>query len=199
GIHANDMAVDRQGRAYASHMGFHWFEGEELRPTGLILRHPNGRLEQVGSGLEFPNGVAISADGRKLFVSESFGSPQTRLTAFDIDADGGLSNQRVVHEFGPPETHVVDGICTDVEDGVWVSLCLQGEYQRVLPDGTVTDTISIPPQGGNYVVDSVLGGPDGRTLYMLIADADVERINAGFKTTARVEAVEVDIPGVALD
>jgi sugar lactone lactonase YvrE len=140
----------------------------------------------------------ISADQRTLYVSESFGSPQTRLTAFDIVADGALTNRRTIHEFGPPATHVVDGICVDVEDGVWVSLCLQGEYQRILPDGTVTDTIAVPRDGGNYAVDCALGGPHGRTLYMLVADADIERINAGFLTTARVEALEVAVPGVPL-
>jgi sugar lactone lactonase YvrE len=199
GVHPNDMAVDHEGRVYASHFGFNWFDGEALKPTGLIVRHPDGRQELAGSGLEFPNGVAISQDRTTLYVSESFGSPNTRLTAFDVGTGGTLANQRTIHEFGPPETHVVDGICIDVEDGVWVSLCLRGEYHRVLPDGTVTDVIAIPPEGGNYVVDSALGGPDMRTLYMLVADATVERIADGFDTTARIDAIDVDVPGVRLE
>lgn len=197
-IHANDMAVSKTGVAYISHFGFDWFKGEKQKPSGLVVRHPDGRVELSGQGLEFPNGVAVSADGKTLFVSESFGNPLTRLTAFEIKPDGSLGAQRVVKEFGPPDTHVVDGICIDVEDGVWVSLCSLGEYQRVLPDGTVTDVIRIPKEGGNYVVDSALGGPDGKTLYMLIADATVETINAGFQTTARIDAIAVDVAGVPL-
>ncbi|MDX8152705.1 SMP-30/gluconolactonase/LRE family protein [Patulibacter brassicae] len=195
GIHPNDMAVDAEGRAYISHFGFDWFAGEELRETGLIVREPDGRVALQGGGLGFPNGVVLSPDGRRLYVSESFSSPVTRLSVFDVGPDGALGERRTVREFGPPDTHVVDGICVDAQEGVWVSLCLQGEFRRVLPDGTVTDVIAIPPEGGDYVVDSVLGGPDGTTLFLLIADATVERINAGFQTTARVDAVEVAVPG----
>lgn len=99
----------------------------------------------------------------------------------------------IIASFGPPETHVVDGICIDKEDGVWVSFCILGEYRRILPNGECTDIIRIPKEGGNYVVDSTLGGAEGRTLYMLIADATVETINAGFQTTARIDAIEVDV------
>jgi hypothetical protein len=46
-----------------------------------------------------------------LIISESFGG---RLTAFDIGADGGLSNRRVwADNLGP------DGICLDADGAVW--------------------------------------------------------------------------------
>ena len=195
GFHPNDMAVDGEGRAYITHFGYDWFNGDEPRPTGVIIRHPDGRQELAGGGLQFPNGVAISPDGKRLYVAESFATPNTRLTAFDIVEGGGLARQRTITQFGPAGTHIADGICVDLEDGVWVAVCQQGEFRRVLPDGTVTDTVRIPAAEGNYVVDSALGGPDGRTLFMLIADATVERIRDNFQTTARVEAVRVDIPG----
>ena len=74
-------AVDAEGRAYISHFGFDWFAGEELRETGLIVREPDGRVALQGGGLGFPNGVVLSPDGRRLYVSESFSSPVTRLSA----------------------------------------------------------------------------------------------------------------------
>jgi sugar lactone lactonase YvrE len=138
----------------------------------------------------------ITHFGYDLFVNEA---PRKTGVIVRHPGDGTLANQRVIREFGPTKTHVVDGICVDVEDGVWISACYQGQYHRVLPDGTITDTITIPPDGGNYVVDSALGGPDMRTLFMLIADADPDRINDDFATTARIETVEVDVPGLALD
>ncbi len=68
-------------------------------------------MREVASGIEFPNGMAVTPDNRTLIISESFAA---RLTAFDIDADGGLSNRRVFAEgIGP------DGICPDAEGAVW--------------------------------------------------------------------------------
>jgi hypothetical protein len=59
----------------------------------------------VAGDIQFPNGMVIAPDGRTLIISESFAG---RLTAFDIDADGGLSGRRLFAEgLGP------DGICTD--------------------------------------------------------------------------------------
>lgn len=94
-IHANDMAVHpKTGIAYISHFGYDWFSGEKPRPTGLVVRFPDGRVEISGEGLEFPNGLAVSADGETLFVSESFGTPETRLTAFPILPSGLLGPSR---------------------------------------------------------------------------------------------------------
>lgn len=74
--------------------------------TGLgIPESPrwHGRLRQVADEIQFPNGMVITPDNRTLIASESFAG---RLTAFDIGADGGLSNRRVFADgLGP------DGIC----------------------------------------------------------------------------------------
>src|SRR5258706_595821 len=63
-------------------------------------------------GVAFPNGMAITPDGSTLIVAESFAS---RLSAWDIAADGSLSNRRVwaTVEDG------ADGICIDAEGAVW--------------------------------------------------------------------------------
>ena len=197
-IHPNDMAVGREGRAYISQFGYDLFAGDEPTGAPLLLRHPDGRVEECGRDLIFANGVVLSADGRTLITAESFGAPATKLTAFDVAADGTLSRQRIYAEFGHPDTERIDGICIDVEGGVWVSMCLHGEFRRVVEGGTVTDVVAIPREGGNYVVDSVLGGPDMRTLYMLVADTDVERLANDFDSVARVEAIEVEVPGVSI-
>ena len=55
--------------------------------------------------------MVVTPDNSTLIVSESFAG---RLTAFDIDADGSLSNRRVWAEgIGP------DGICLDAEGAIW--------------------------------------------------------------------------------
>ena len=47
--------------------------------------------ERVAEDLEFPNGTVITPDGKTLIVGESWGA---RLTAFDLQPDGSLSNRR---------------------------------------------------------------------------------------------------------
>src|SRR5450755_3051512 len=87
--------------------------GAPPKPGYIKLVTPDGQLRQVADDLQFPNGMVITPDGRTLIISESFAG---RLTAFDIDGDGGLSGRRVFAEgLGP------DGICIDAEGAVWVS------------------------------------------------------------------------------
>ena len=87
----NDMVVDRQGRAYVGNFGFDMFAGAPMAPAKLALVHPSGFMRDVASGLEFPNGMVITPDGKTLIVAESAGR---RLTGFNIESDGSLSNKR---------------------------------------------------------------------------------------------------------
>jgi sugar lactone lactonase YvrE len=57
--------------------------------------------------------------------------------------------------------------------------------------GRITDRVSL---NNRRAVACNLGGVDGRTLFMVTADTDVERL-AGGDSTARVEVLEVDVPG----
>lgn len=51
----------------------------------------------VADDLAFPDGMAITKDGETLIVAKSHGQ---RLTAYDIDRDGDLGNQRVWADTG---------------------------------------------------------------------------------------------------
>jgi sugar lactone lactonase YvrE len=191
-FHTNDMAVDRQGRAYVTQFGYDLFGGAAPMPCGLVVVQPDGTAVVSGEGLIFPNGVAISADGGTLVVAESFGY---RLSAFDLrSADGLLGRKRIFADFGDPNVDVVDGICMDAAGGVWVGCPFAGEFRRVVEGGRVTDRI-VPEVGGRYCVACALGGEDLRTLYLLVADTDVERLGKGWDSTASVQAVRVEVPG----
>src|SRR4051812_31970625 len=88
----NDMVVDAQGRAYVGNFGFDFSAGGEFKPTCLALVTPDGKVQKVADEMLFPNGMAITPDGRTLIAAESYG---LRLTAFDIAADGSLSGRRL--------------------------------------------------------------------------------------------------------
>ena len=93
--------------------------------------------------------MVITPDDRTLIISESFAG---RLTAFDIDADGELSNRRVFAEgLGP------DGICLDAEGAVWAGT---GGFSvaRVAPGGEVLQRVELP-RSGPVRVDARRSGP----------------------------------------
>jgi sugar lactone lactonase YvrE len=152
----NEIVVDGRGNIYVDCVGFR-FGHEEFSPGILALVTPDGSARQVADGIAFPNGMVVTPDNSTLIVSESFAG---RLTAFDIAADGSLSNRRVWAEgIGP------DGICIDAEGAVWTgsgaNACL-----RVREGGDVLQRIELD----RSPFACMLGGPDRRTLFIMAAE-----------------------------
>jgi sugar lactone lactonase YvrE len=96
----NDIVVDGRGNAYIGNTGFD-FPGGEFAPGILALVTPDGSVRQVADGVALPNGIVVTPDNSTLILAESYGN---RLTAFDIAADGTLSNQRVWADLGRPSS-----------------------------------------------------------------------------------------------
>src|SRR3989454_8004492 len=99
----NDIVVDGRGNAYVGNIGFD-FPGGEFAPGLLALVTPDGSARQVADGVAFPNGLVVTPDNSTLIVAESYGK---KLTAFDIAADGSLSNRR---GGGRPHRGAPDGL-----------------------------------------------------------------------------------------
>ena len=104
--------VDGRGNIYVTSIRFEFLAGKPPQSGIIALVTPDGKARQVAGDLAFPNGMVITPDNATLIVSESFAG---RLSAFDIAADGSLSNRRVWAEGLAP-----DGICLDAEGAVWV-------------------------------------------------------------------------------
>ena len=134
-------------------------------------------MRVVATGLALPNGLALLPDGSTLVVSETNGS---RLLAFPAEPDGSLGAPSVFADLGA-ERHP-DGLCVDVEGGVWVGCYDSGEFLRVVAGGTVTHRVAID---GGWSIAPALGGVDGRTLYMVIDDTTHEGLVNG-----RVDGVD---------
>ncbi len=179
----NDMVVDDRGRAYIGNMGYDLFGGGEARPGEITLVEPDGRFRHVAAQLDFPNGMAISADGATLYVAESFGH---RVSAFERAQDGSLGARRVLAEL--PEL-IPDGICLDREGGLWVAGAMGGAFVRLAADGTVSARIDVAPRAA---IACQLGGADGRTLFCLTYDGGIEELSQG-KPGARIEVARVDV------
>jgi sugar lactone lactonase YvrE len=179
----NDIVVDGRGNAYVGNIGFD-FPGGEVAPGILAVVAPDGSARQVADGVMFPNGVAVTPDDSTLILAESYAS---RLTAFDIDADGGLSNRRVWADLdgGAP-----DGICLDAEGAVWYGDVPNRRCVRVREGGEVLQTIEL--DRGCFAC--MLGGADGRTLFMVTREWGGPEAMAAGERTGQIVTAEAPAP-----
>ena len=189
--HANEIVVDERGNAYINGADFDFVGGGAPEPGYIKLLTQAGELRQVADDIQFPNGMVITPDNRTLIISESFAG---RLTAFDIDPDGGLSGRRVFAEgLGP------DGITMDAEGAVWTGSGGFG-VARVAEGGDVLQRVGLPEGRAPFAV--MLGGPDRRTLFILTAEwhladgapANLDRLTNGPRT-GEILTLPVEVPG----
>jgi sugar lactone lactonase YvrE len=154
----NEIVVDGRGTIYING-GTDFYPDEGVAPGFIAAITPDGTVRQVADNIAFPNGMCVTEDNSTLIIAESFA---TRLTAFDITPDGGLDNRRTFADVP------ADGICMDAEGAVWTPSWLDNEpcCIRVADGGEVLDRIPLDQSG----FACALGGPDGRTLFMLTAD-----------------------------
>jgi sugar lactone lactonase YvrE len=152
----NEIVVDGRGNIYLNNIGFDFPNGQ-VGPGIVALVTRSGAVRQVADGVMFPNGMAVTPDNTTLILAESYAN---RLTAFDIAADGGLSNRRVWADLdgGYP-----DGICLDAEGAVWYADVPNQRCVRVREGGEVLQTVDLD-RGG---FACMLGGVDTPTLFMI--------------------------------
>jgi sugar lactone lactonase YvrE len=177
----NEIVVDAQGKAYVNSVGFDLMGGEQPKPGFIAVVSPDGDARQVADGLQFPNGMVITPDGGTLIVAESY---EGKLTAFDLDDDGGLSNRRVWADLGEGG----DGICIDADGAVW-----SPKFQscvRVAEGGEVLEEIELD----QFCFACMLGGDDGLTLFMNVADWNGPEGMFNEPYTGRVLSVDAPAP-----
>ncbi|MGD0192775.1 MAG: SMP-30/gluconolactonase/LRE family protein [Rhizomicrobium sp.] len=196
--HCNDMVVDAKGRAYVGNFGFDLDADIEARGTeSVIASHPTAKLACVlpdGSAhvavtdMHFPNGSVITPDGKTLIVGETLAG---RLSAFSINADGSLVNAGVWATTWP---RVPDGICLDAEGAIWIASPLTPECVRIKQGGEIQEIINT----GDPCYACMLGGADGKTLFMLTAKTSIGHVAAqspqGRVLTATVDVAHAGLP-----
>ena len=180
----NEIVVDGRGNAYLNNIGFD-FPGGEFATGIIALVTPDGSTRQVADGVAFPNGMVVTPDNATLILAESYGK---RLTAFDIAADGGLSNRRVWADLGDGAP---DGICLDAENAIWYGDVPNKRCVRVREGGEVLQTIDL--DRGCFAC--ALGGADKRTLFLVATEWSGTTSMAGGARTGQVLVVEAPAPG----
>lgn len=179
---SNDMVVLPSGRAYVGNIGFDFDHGEAPAATMLLLVEADGTVRNVADGLSCPNGMVVTPDGKVLIVAESLAS---RLTAFDIAADGGLCNRRV---FADLPGHVPDGICLDAEGQVWCASPFTRSAVRVRRSGDITARVDVDAG----VFACMLGGADGLDLFLCCSSSHA-RHETVHLMTGRIDVARVDV------
>ena len=129
----------------------------------------------------------ITEDGGTLIIAESFGG---RLTAFDRQGDGTLTNRRV---WATTKGVAPDGICL-CADGIGLGGQRPApECVRVAEGGEVHERVD----DVQNCYACMLGGDDRRTLYMITAvDSDAAKARA--TRNGAIEKVRTTVPGAGL-
>jgi gluconolactonase len=139
-----------------------------------VYRYKNGKLTAVITDLSRPNGLALSRDGRTLYVANSANPPA--LYKYDVKADGSVANRQVFFDFSKePGAGTPDGMKLDSLGNIWS--CGPGGFYIFSPDGKLIGKIDLPEVTSNLA----WGGKDGRTAYITAATS--------------VYKLEVKIPG----
>jgi sugar lactone lactonase YvrE len=200
GGHLNDLVVDQAGHVFVGDFGFDLMAGGDAATASLKRIDPDGTVTVVAEDLHFPNGAVITPDESTLIVGETLGN---RYTAFDLAADGALTNRRVWAELGPLPVGVTteevlgqlvtapDGCTLDADGHIWAADAVGARVVRIAPGGAIVDVVAAPD--GMGVFACALGGPDGRTLLMCCAPDFYEHNRAPVREAALL-ATEVEVP-----
>ena len=154
----NDLTADSRGGAYFT-MG------------GLFYASPNGVVTRYGEGLA-TNGVVLSADEKTLYVTNgAFGGPSGTIAAFDVQADGSLTNQR---EFVRLPAGGGDGLTIDAQNNLYITA--GPNVFVVAPDGKLLGSIPAP----YGLITAAFAGKDKKTLYAVVSLSDPTRLQHAF-------------------
>ena len=131
----------------------------------------------------FPNGSVITDGGHTLIVAESFGQ---RLSAYAISPTARSATAGSGPTCAPTSPTASASTPTA---RIWVADPVNGGVMRVIEGAGPVDWIST----GRGAFACVLGGSDGRTLYICTADSSDPAKTVGLRT-GRIEATRVDVP-----
>lgn len=172
---ANDLIFDKDGNVYFSDP---WRTSAE-NPTGGFYRYTvAGELQQIDTGLAFPNGVALTHDGQYVILAETY---RNRLLRYRIDTDGTVGPREVWAETSLPPGG--DGMAFAEDGNLYVAHHGAGSVDIFDPNGTQVGSISVP---GAQVTNCAFGGPHRKTL--VITEC----------ATGSLYSIELDVAGQPL-
>lgn len=173
----NDICTDAEGRIFFTDPRYGDRTDMELDVEGVYRIDLDGRVTRIlgQPALDRPNGLAVTQDGRRLYVIDSCPTPggNRKVWSYDLDAEGNSSEGRVVYDFAPGRGG--DGMRLDVEGNLYVAAGIMAPRGSYETDDVPPGVYVITPQGEllgripiheDRVTNLAFGGADGRTLYI---------------------------------
>jgi gluconolactonase len=150
----NDLAIRKEGDVYFTDPAFgNQQDTRELDFFGVYRISRKGELEVVAKPKGRPNGIALSPDGRTLYVTNS---DEKNVRAYDLDKSGAASNERALIS---GIEGVPDGICVDEKGNLYVAA---NQILVYSPDGKPLGMIPTEETPSNCT----FGDPDLGSLYI---------------------------------
>ena len=164
----NDIVVSKTGHIYFTDPAFGGqADHRELDFYGVYHILPKGGIKLVAKPAGRPNGIALSPNGRILYVVNS---DERNVRAYDIDKNGEPSNERVLIAKVPG---VPGGVRTDEKGNLYVA----GKGLFIYsPDGKPLHSLELRYPASNCGFGEV----DGRTLF-ITAGSEIHRARLDVK------------------
>ena len=189
----NDIVCRSDGSIYITNpSGRVPEEEQEIEWPGTLHRiATDGTVDLLAHDIDFPNGIAFSPDETVLYVSntrklgerpDQYWDGEVKqnqfIQAYDVAADGSLSNSRMFGSMASAEDGVPDGMKVDAEGRVYCTG--SGGVWVFAPNGDHVGIIRVPEIPANCA----FGGPDFRTML--------------FTARTSVYSLRMTTPGAAL-
>lgn len=141
----NDLITDTLGNIYFS---------DSIRHEGKIGYIGAEGIEKIiASGLDYPNGLALSLDEKILYVAESY---KNRIIAIDLpfaheSAFENFGKSEILWEINLPKhssgnsiKNLPDGIKVDINNNLWIAHYGMGMVYKYSPERTLIQSIKTP-------------------------------------------------------
>lgn len=163
----NDMVMLPTGDLIVGEYGFD-IRRERPRPGRLYRVDRSGQAGVFADDFGFPNGMALSGDGRSLFVAETTGRRITRIALSDGGDAAAARDRLVAFESGGP-----DGLAIDADDRIWAAMIGPSALVRIAPDGRIDRQIPMDVPVFDVAVD-----PHRPLLYVAVSRARMSDLDA---------------------
>jgi sugar lactone lactonase YvrE len=185
----NDIVVDGHGFVFVNSPGFDFATGPppgDVQPGVVGVVMSDGRVRAVADDIAFPNGMAVTPDGRTLVVADSY---RHCLLGFTIADDGSLSGRRVWADLGD---HNPDGVCLDADGAAWYADVPHEVCVRVAEGGEVLATVDLDRGGFACMLDDA----PSPSLYAVTAHwPGAEGLLTHTDWDGQVVRIPVEVPG----
>jgi len=156
----NDAAIDRQGRLVVGSYNSNQLDA----PDGSLYRLDTDRtLHRLDKNMVLSNGIALSPDGKTLYVSEMFAH---KITAYDYKIETGTAGNRRVFVAIPEDVGKPDGLTVDSQGFIWAAHWGGWRVTRYDPAGKLEREIRVPAE---LVTCIGFGGQNLDQLYITTA------------------------------